>query len=100
MAILLTGGAGFIGSHTILELVKNNNDVVVIDSLTNSSVRSIYKVKEILSSLNFDKSKIKFLKCDITNEKNLRRIFKNQEKNNNPINSVIHFAGLKSIKES
>tara|TARA_Y100001978_G_C23650199_1_gene412996 strand:+ start:278 stop:1324 length:1047 start_codon:yes stop_codon:yes gene_type:complete len=100
MTILVTGGAGFIGSHTILELVKSNNDVVVIDSLVNSSVKSIYKVKKILKSLSFSKSKIKFFKCDLKNEKKLRSIFENQEKNNKPIKSVIHFAGLKSIQES
>ncbi len=100
MTILVTGGAGFIGSHTVLELVKNNNELVVIDSLVNSSIKSIYRVKEILSSCNYCKSKIKFLNCDISNEKKLRAIFKNQEKKNKPIKSVIHFAGLKSIKES
>tara|TARA_Y100001978_G_C23700791_1_gene440755 strand:+ start:2417 stop:3472 length:1056 start_codon:yes stop_codon:yes gene_type:complete len=100
MTILITGGAGFIGSHTILELVKNNKDIVVIDSLINSSVKSIYKVKEILTSFNFDISKIKFLRCDIKNEKKLREIFRKQEDDNKPINSVIHFAGLKSVKES
>ena len=101
MAILVTGGTGFIGSHTILELVKSNYDVVVIDSLVNSSEKVILKIKEILYSLKiYDLQKIKFFNCDIRDEYRLREIFENQQKTKKPIDSVIHFAGLKSVKES
>ena len=99
--ILITGGSGFIGSHTCLYLVQNGYKVVILDNLTNSSYKSINRIKKILSNLNIDSNnKIDFIKGDIRDEKLLDKIFKKYNLNNESIASVIHFAGLKSISES
>ena len=101
MAVLVTGGAGFIGSHTCIELINNNYDIVIVDSLINSSEEVIKRIKEIIKLNNKEnQSKIVFYKCDLNDEMSLRKVFKNQEKNFLPITSVIHFAALKSVFES
>ncbi len=89
MAILTTGGSGYIGSHTCVELLNAGYDVVVIDNLDNSSDRSLERVEKITQK------KIKFYKEDVRNKEALRRIFKE-----NSIEAVIHFAGLKAVGES
>ncbi len=89
MAILTTGGAGYIGSHTCIELAKAGYDVIVVDNLDNSSEKAIARVEKIANK------KIKFYKEDVRNRKAMRKIFK---KNN--IEAVIHFAGLKAVGES
>ena len=89
MAILTTGGAGYIGSHTCIELAKAGYDVIVVDNLVNSSEKAIARVEKIANK------KIKFYKEDVRNRKAMRKIFK---KNN--IEAVIHFAGLKAVGES
>ena len=99
--ILVTGGAGYIGIHTSILLLEKGFNVVIIDSLTNSSYRAI---KRLLDSsypiLNFNESQIKFLKGDIKNILFLRKVFDDQDKSGNPIELVVHFAGLKSVSES
>ena len=87
--ILVTGGAGYIGSHTCVELLNAGYEVVVVDNLSNSSFESIKRVESITLK------KIKFYKCDIRDKEGLSRIFLE-----NKIDSVIHFAGLKSVNES
>lgn len=89
MQILLTGGAGYIGSHTCVELLNSGYDVVVADNLSNSNVESLKRVKQITGK------DVKFYKADILDKKAMRKIFK---KNN--IEVVIHFAGLKAVGES
>ncbi|MBO6016049.1 MAG: UDP-glucose 4-epimerase GalE [Lachnospiraceae bacterium] len=89
MAILITGGAGFIGSHTLVELLDAGYDVVVVDNLCNSSQLSLKRVEEITGK------KVRFYKADILDEEALEDIF-NKEK----IESCIHFAGLKAVGES
>lgn len=89
MIILVTGGAGYIGSHTCLELLDAGYEVVVLDNLYNSSIESLKRV-EVLT-----KKKIKFYEGDILDEALLNKIFKE-----NKIDSVIHFAGLKAVGES
>ena len=89
MNILVTGGAGYIGSHTIIELIKNNHKVIVADNLSNSSRESIARVEKITNS------QIPFYEIDIRDIKSLEDIFQN-----NPIDAVIHFAGLKAVGES
>jgi len=89
MSILVTGGTGYIGSHTVVELLKNNHDIVVIDNLSNSSKDVLEKIKEIT------KKTCKFYENDIRDEKSLDKIF-----TENDIDSVIHFAGLKAVGES
>lgn len=89
MSVLITGGAGYIGSHTCVELLNNGYEVVVVDNLSNSDEKAIKNVTEITGK------SIKFYKNDLRNKDDLERIFKNES-----ISSVIHFAGLKAIGES
>lgn len=89
MSILVTGGAGYIGSHTVLELLENNYDVIVLDNLSNSSTESLNRVS------NITRKEIKFIECDIRDHKALTKVF-----SENIITAVIHFAGLKSVNES
>ncbi len=89
MAILTTGGAGYIGSHTCVELLKTGYEVVVVDNLDNSSDRSLKRVEKITGK------KVKFYKEDVRDKDALRKIF-----SENNIEAVIHFAGLKAVGES
>lgn len=89
MKILVTGGAGYIGSHTCVELLNAGYDVVVVDNLCNSSSESIKRVEEITGKA------ITFYKADINDSDKMNQIF-----DENDINSVIHFAGLKAVGES
>lgn len=89
MYILVTGGSGYIGSHTLIELSKAGYDFVVYDNLSNSSKESIKRVEKII-----DKSII-FEQGDIRNTQRLNEIFQKYS-----IDSVIHFAGLKAVRES
>lgn len=89
MAILVTGGAGYIGSHTVVELQNAGYEVVVVDNLSNSSEKSLERVEKITGK------PVKFYKADILDREALGKIFA-QEK----IDSCIHFAGLKAVGES
>ena len=89
MAVLVTGGAGYIGSHTCVELLENNKEVVVLDNLSNSSEEALNRVKRITGK------EVKFYKGDISDIVILDTIFKKEN-----IESCIHFAGLKSVGES
>ena len=89
MAVLVTGGAGFIGSHTVVELLDNGYDVVVVDNLVNSSPKSIDRVEQITGK------KVKFYEVDILDREGLNKVFENEK-----IDSCIHFAGLKAVGES
>ena len=89
MAILITGGAGYIGSHTCLEMLNAGYEVVVIDNLDNSSEESLRRVEDITGK------SLKFYKEDVRDKDALRRIF-----GENRIEAVIHFAGLKAVGES
>ncbi len=97
--ILVTGGTGFIGSHTCLALLERGYEVVVIDSLVNSSKKVLDRLRKISLSTNF-KKEISFFEGDITDLNFLDCVFKESIKENKPIKSVIHFAGLKSVNES
>ena len=89
MTTLVTGGAGYIGSHTVLELLLQGTDVVVIDNLANSSEESLARVKKITGK------EITFYQGDILDKAFLDTVF-----NKHVINNVIHFAGLKAVGES
>lgn len=89
MSILVTGGAGYIGSHTCLELLRSGYDVVVIDNLCNSSSESLERVKELAQR------DLTFYEFNVEDRDKLRKVF---EKEN--IEAVIHFAGLKAVGES
>lgn len=89
MKILVTGGAGYIGSHTIIELLNANHEVVVIDNLSNSSRESLRRVEEIAGK------NIEFHEADVRDVEALDSIFSQHK-----IDAVIHFAGLKAVGES
>ena len=89
MSILVTGGAGFIGSHTCVELLNAGYDVVVADNLYNASEKSLERVKKITGK------DLKFYKADILDRDALNEIFDKED-----IDSCIHFAGLKAVGES
>ena len=99
--ILITGGAGYIGSHTSLSLLQKGYDLFIVDSLINSSSISLNRVCQIFNKSK-DKSDngIKFFKGDLKDIDFLEAIFKMAEDQDKPIGSVIHFAGLKSVKDS
>lgn len=86
---LVTGGAGYIGSHTLIELINNNFKVVVIDNLANSSRESLRRVEQITGH------EIPFIEADLRDQSALDDIFTTYD-----IDSVIHFAGLKAVGES
>ena len=87
--ILVTGGCGYIGSHTCCELLDSNYEVVVVDNNCNSKEEVIDKIAEITGK------KVKFYKGDVCDKELMRRVFKENE-----IEAVIHFAGLKAVGES
>ncbi len=89
MKILTTGGAGFIGSHTCVELLNSGYDVVVVDNLCNSKEESIRRIEQITGK------QVSFYKADLLDREALEHIFDCE-----PIDAVIHFAGLKAVGES
>lgn len=89
MAILVTGGAGYIGSHTCVELLNEGYEVVVLDNLSNSSEKSLDRVKQITGK------DLKFYKADLLDQEAVKEVFDKEQ-----IDSVIHFAGLKAVGES
>jgi len=96
--VLVTGGCGYIGSHTCIPLLNSNYNVLIIDSLVNSFATSVEKIKEIsLREGVTNNEKIQFIEGDLRNKQWLHNIFHEYAKSNKPIKKVIHFAGLKSI---
>lgn len=89
MQVLVTGGAGYIGSHTCLELLHDNHEVVVIDSLINSRAESLKRVQQLTGK------SLTFYQADLLDKDQLQRIFDAHD-----LDAVIHFAGLKAVGES
>ncbi len=89
MNILVTGGAGYIGSHTIVQLLEKNHAVVAIDNLSNSSHESLYRVEKLTNKT------VEFHEIDLRDSEALRSIFYSHD-----FDAVIHFAGLKAVGES
>ena len=89
MSILVTGGAGYIGSHTVVELLERDEEIVIVDNFVNSKPEALERIKKITGK------DFKFYEVDILDEENLETVFKE-----NDIESVIHFAGLKAVGES
>lgn len=89
MKILVSGGTGYIGSHTVVELLNNGHEVVIFDNLYNSSIEVLDKIKEITGK------DVKFYKADMLDPESMRVIFEE-----NTFDAVIHFAGLKAVGES
>ena len=89
MSILVTGGAGYIGSHTVVELLNEGRDVVVLDNFSNSKPEVLESIKKIT------KKDFKFYKIDYLNKKELEKVFEE-----NKIEAVMNFAGYKAVGES
>lgn len=89
MAVLVTGGAGYIGSHTAIELLESGEEIVILDNFYNSSPKVLERIKE-LANKDFC-----FVECDIRDREALDKVFEKYD-----IDSVIHFAGLKAVGES
>lgn len=89
MSILVTGGAGFIGSHTCVELIQAGYDVVILDNLYNASMKAVDRIEQITGT------RPKFYEADCTDKEALDQVFEKEE-----IESVIHFAGYKAVGES
>jgi len=89
MSVLVTGGAGYIGSHACVELLNSGYEVVVIDNLSNSNKEALKRVEEITGK------SLKFYKEDLLDRDALEKVFQNEK-----IDSVMHFAGLKAVGES
>ena len=87
--VLVTGGTGYIGSHTVLALMQAGHEIVVIDNLSNSTEESLARIA------SFAAQRIEFLKVDLCEKKQLVEVFRNHQ-----FDAVIHFAGLKSVSES
>lgn len=90
MSILVTGGTGYIGSHTVVELIKCGCDVVIVDNLSNSKICVLDRIEKITGV------RPEFIKCDLLDKALLSKVFKDHP----DIDSVIHFAGLKAVGES
>ncbi|GLL52294.1 UDP-glucose 4-epimerase GalE [Tetragenococcus halophilus] len=89
MKVLVTGGLGYIGSHTCVELLQNNYEVIVIDNLSNSEISVITRIEKITNK------KITFYKGDLLNKFDIQQVFQQNE-----IDAVLHFAASKSVNES
>ena len=89
MKILVTGGAGYIGSHTVVELLNAGHEVMAVDNLSNASVKAIRRVEEITGK------KVRFYEADIRDRESLCRVMEEA-----PVDACIHFAGLKAVGES
>jgi len=100
-SIFITGGTGFIGSHTCLSLLEDGHILFILDSFINSSEKSLEKVSLILKKKNIDtKGKIYLVKGDIKDPNDIERVFQLSLNLKKVIEAVIHFAGLKSVSES
>ena len=101
MKILVTGGAGFIGSHTCLVLLEKGFELVVLDSFANSHEKALQRVEKIIRASNSKNNiHIEVIRGDIRNEEILEKLFYSSKSMGKPIDAVLHFAGLKSVNES
>ena len=89
MKILVTGGAGYIGSHTCVELLNNNYELVILDNFSNSKIESLYRVQQITGK------SLKIYPYDLLNKSKVQQVFEE-----NHIEAVVHLAGLKAVGES
>ena len=89
MAVLVTGGAGYIGSHTCVELLESGEEIIIVDNFVNSKPEALDRIREITGR------DFKFYETDLLNREGMEKIFAQ-----NQIDSVIHFAGLKAVGES
>ncbi len=90
MAILVTGGTGFIGSHTVVQLIENGYEVIIVDNLSNSKLCVLDRIEKITGK------RPTFIKCELCNKAEIDKVFRDYKE----IEAVIHFAGLKAVGES
>ena len=99
--ILVTGGLGYIGSHTCIELLKNNYKVTILDSLFNSKFETFQKIKQVISKENKNSlNNLDFFQGDIRDYEFLEKLFSDQISIDSNFDAVIHLCGLKSVEES
>jgi UDP-glucose 4-epimerase len=91
--VLVTGGTGYIGTHTVLVLIESGYDVTIVDNMVNSSEEGTRRVRELTGC---DEARIKFFNVDLCNKGELEKVFQNSPK----FDSCIHFAALKAVGES
>jgi UDP-glucose 4-epimerase len=91
--VLVTGGTGYIGTHTVLVLIESGYDVTIVDNLVNSSEEGLKRVRELTGC---DEARIRFFNVDLCDKESLERVFQNSPK----FTACIHFAGLKAVGES
>ena len=89
MSLLITGGTGFIGSHTVVELLALDKDIVIVDNLANSSTLVLDRIKQITGKT------VTFIEADICDRQAMQQVFLKHD-----IDAVVHFAGLKAVGES
>lgn len=89
MSLLITGGTGYIGSHTVVELLNLGHDIIIVDNLSNSSMLVLDRIKEITGKT------VTFIKADVCDFEQMDQVFSDHD-----IESVVHFAGLKAVGES
>ena len=94
LTILVTGGAGFIGSHTVVELLQKGYKVIVVDDLSNSDIKAIERIRLIMNLTKWDEQ-FKFYPINLLEREELEKVFRNF-----PIDAIIHFAGFKAVGES
>lgn len=92
LTILVTGGAGFIGSHTCIELLGQNYNVVIVDDISNSSKIAVERIRELSGA---DENQLAFYECNILDREGLETVF-----SKHAIDAIIHFAGFKAVGES
>ncbi len=101
--LLITGGAGFIGSHTCLELLQEGHNLIILDNLSNSSSVALERVAGLAGLKPYSKNtkdRLQFIKGDIRDSSCLEKVFTDAKNSSQPIEAVIHFAGLKAVGES
>ena len=97
--LLVTGGAGFIGSHTCVALLEAGHSLLVLDDFSNSSPVAVERVAE-LAGVALGEEQLQLIRCDIRDATCLEALFSEAKASENPIEAVIHFAGLKAVGES
>ena len=99
--ILVTGGLGYIGSHTIIALLENDFEVIILDSKINSSEKVLKRIEKLLKHIKLDKfHNLKFIIGDIKDEELMEKIFRSCQRSKKQIKAVIHYAGYKYVEKS
>eukprot|EP01138_Halocafeteria_seosinensis_P004402 gb/GECG01004503.1/.p1 GENE.gb/GECG01004503.1/~~gb/GECG01004503.1/.p1 ORF type:complete len:150 (+),score=18.30 gb/GECG01004503.1/:1-450(+) len=101
--ILVTGGTGFIGSHTVVEMLNVGYNVTIVDNLVNSSKKVLDRIEELTKETRKSKglnNVLRFREVDLMDQVGTRQLFQEATESGKPFDAVIHFAGLKAVGES